>query len=54
MNDARGEKLDVMLRSRLVEPFDPDLVTRIVAKSKDFGTDSENSSFRRAETLAPL
>jgi hypothetical protein len=34
MSDTRGEKLDVMLRSRSIEPIDPDFVPRIIAKSK--------------------
>ena len=34
MRDTRREKLDVMLRSRPVEPMDSDLVPRIVAKAK--------------------
>jgi hypothetical protein len=34
MSDARDEKLDVLLRSRLVEPIDPDFVSRTIAKSK--------------------
>jgi hypothetical protein len=34
MSDARDEKLDVLLRSRLMEPIDPDFVPRIIAKSK--------------------
>jgi hypothetical protein len=33
MSDARDEKLDVMLRSRPIEPIDPDFVRRIMAKS---------------------
>jgi hypothetical protein len=34
MKDTRREKLDVMLRRRPIEPMDPNLVSRIIARTK--------------------
>jgi hypothetical protein len=54
MSDTRGEKLDVMLRSRSIEPIDPDFVPRIIAKSKALQQIQKTPAFDARKHLQPF
>jgi hypothetical protein len=51
MSDARGEKLDVMLRRRSIEPIDPDFMARIIAKSKALEQIQKTAAFDARKDL---
>jgi hypothetical protein len=54
MSDARDEKLDALLRSRLMERIDPDFVPRIVAKSKALEQIEKTPAFDAGKQLQHL